>query len=106
MGNLFTSIFSFKKEAATIFTRSNIVKVLDFAKGEIIAKVNTELSNEQKKRAVDEAVIVFIDNHFKSDNAIVKFILEKIEDIIPAITQSIFDFLKDRIDGLTKKEVA
>lgn len=106
MANLFTSIFSFKNEAATIFTKNNIAKVLNFAKGEIVAKVDAELTNEQKKRAVDEAVIIFIDNHFKSDNAIIKYILEKFEDLVPTITQVIFDFLKDRIDGLTKKEVA
>lgn len=105
MANLFTSIFSFKKEAAIVFTKNNISKVFEVAKNEIIKKVNAELSNEQKKQAVDEAVIVFIDSHFKSDNTIVNFILEKFIEIVPTITQAIFDFLKDRIDGLTRKEV-
>lgn len=106
MANFLKSIFNFKTKSAETFNKDSLAVLADFIKATIINRIGTELSNAEKKVAVDNAVTNFVRNSFKSDNVFVQFLIEKLIEAVPLITQIVYDFLKDRIEGLTKKEVA
>ena len=74
-------------------------------KTNIIELAKTELSNENKKLALDYKIYGFIDDALErlSINFILKFALKKI--LLPNVslfTQLIFNLLKSNIEGITK----
>lgn len=95
-------IFSFKKEAAKVFTKENFSAVMEKAREEIIKQVkNTELLGPAKKVLVDNAVIFKI-REFRSTckNKLVLWIIDELIKIIPTVTQLIYDFLKEKVENL------
>lgn len=98
------NIFTFKKDFKEFFSKETIADLFDYAKEQIIHYIEkSDLFGFEKKQRVDEAVILYIDMRFNSKNSIVRFVTELIKSIIPAVTQSIYDYLKSYIEGLTKK---
>lgn len=75
------------------------------AKAGITELAETELSNENKKMALDHKIIKFLDIAFEnlSLNFVLKLVLKKL--LLPnvsLITQIIYDLLKEKIKGVTK----
>ena len=64
-----------------------------------------ELTGEQKKARVDDLIANYIEIAIDGLglNFILKFVLKKLlMDNVPIITQTIFDLLKAKVDGITK----
>jgi hypothetical protein len=82
-----------------------VAELIKFAKLNIADLATKELSNKEKKSALDRAIKGYLVPLLASANMgwVTKFILEKfVLDNIPVITQAIYDLIKDRIDGVTK----
>lgn len=95
-------IFSFKKEASKIFTKENFIHILKTAESTIIEQSKDVIKKgSEKKFIVDEKVIASI-NILKDSckNGLIKWLLDRIIDIIPTVTQLIYEFLKEKIENL------
>ena len=94
-------VFSFKKEAQKVFTRENLDSVLKTARSAIISFVNKDILGEQKKKRVDEIVIAkIIELTANIKNGLVLWLIDKLISLVPAITQLIYDFLKEKVENL------
>ena len=94
-------VFSFKKEAQKVFNSENFNSVLKTAREAIISFVNKDILGEQKKKRVDEIVIVKIielTNNVK--NGLVIWLVDRLIDLVPVVTQLIYDFLKEKVENL------
>ena len=83
-------------------SKKSIISVFDFIKNKIIEQVKTELSGEEKKQIVDNAVISFVSKNIKSANPINVALVNILIDYIPILTQCIYDYLSKHVDGLTE----
>lgn len=94
-------IFSFKKEAAKVFTQENYKTIFKKMREEIIKYKDTVLQGCAKKTLVDNAVILKI-REFRSSckNKIVLWLIDEIIKTVPTITQLIYDFLKEKVENL------
>lgn len=101
--NLISSIFTFKSNAKKVFNKQNATNLLNYIKNQIIYHVKSELSNESKKANVDAFVINYIRKTFISKNIIVEFFVNQLIELVPIITQLVFNMLKSRVNGLTKE---
>lgn len=94
-------IFTFKGEAVKVFSKENIIKTLETAKNAIIYQVKNNIPGHEKKEIVDKIVIDFIRSRVAScTNKVVLWFVDRLIDIIPSITQLIYDFLKAKIENL------
>ena len=94
--------FSFKKEGSKVFTKENFTHILKTARLTIIEQSkDITKKGAEKKAIVDEKVIASI-NILKDSckNGLIKWLLERIIDFIPTITQLIYEFLKEKIENL------
>lgn len=94
-------VFSFKKDAAKVFTKEAFTAVLERARVEIIKQVKNNVPGPEKKRIVDNVVILKV-REFRSacKNKLVLWVIDEIIKFIPAITQLIYDFLKEKVENL------
>ncbi len=100
MFNIF-DLFSIRKESKKIFTRENLLEVLNLAKWYIIDQAKNSLRGAEKKQIVDSAIINIINEKTKDcKNSILLWIIERIKGFIPTITQYIYDTLKEKVDNL------
>lgn len=100
MFNIF-DLFSIRKESKKIFTRENLLEVLNLAKWYIIDQAKNSLRGTEKKQIVDSAIINIINEKTKDcKNSILLWIIERIKGFIPTITQYIYDTLKEKVDNL------
>lgn len=94
-------VFSFKKEAQKVFTKENFDTVLKTAREAIVSFVNKDILGEQKKKRVDEIVIAkIIELTANIKNGLVLWLIDKLIDLIPIVTQLIYDFLKEKVENL------
>lgn len=105
MINFIKSIFTFKAKVQEVLNNQVIKDIVNFIKETIICLKDSDLTNEEKKSRLDTLTIELIKERCKSDNIFVQFLIDVLLECIPLITQLIYDLLKDKIDGLTKKEV-
>ncbi len=75
------------------------------AKANIIELAKTELSNENKKMVLDHKIFEYVERAINglTINLILKLTLKKL--LLPnisLITQTIYDLLKEKIEGVTK----
>lgn len=105
MANLLTSIFTFKKETIKVFCKENIGLLCEEIKKQIIERVNEQITGAEKKAKVDAYIIDFIEAKFHSENVIVQFVIDKLVEAVPMLTQFVYDYLKKHISGLTESEV-
>lgn len=93
--------FTFKKEAIKVFSKENIIGTLNLAKEKIAEKALEAIAGNEKKEAVDKIVIDFIRERAKvTSNKIVLWFVDRVIEIIPSITQKVYDFLKEKIENL------
>lgn len=94
-------VFSFKKEAQKVFTKENFDTVLKTAREAIVSFVNKDILGEQKKKRVDEIVIAkIIELTANIKNGLVLWLIDRLIDLIPIVTQLIYDFLKEKVENL------
>ena len=94
-------VFSFKKEAQKVFTKENFNIVLKTAREAIISFVGKEMLGEDKKKRVDEIVVVkIIELTANVKNGLVLWVIDKIIDLVPTVTQFVYDFLKEKVENL------
>jgi hypothetical protein len=94
-------IFSFKKEAAKVFTAENFKAVLETARVEIIKQAKENIPGPEKKILVDNIVIVKI-REFRNSckNKLVLWVIDQIIKVIPSVTQLVYNFLKEKVENL------
>ena len=94
-------IFSFKKEGKSIFNRDVFKEVLETAKDAIIRMAKENIPGQEKKNQVDSLVItkiLVLTTNVK--NGLVLWVINRIIDLIPVVTQLVYDSLKARIEEL------
>lgn len=94
-------VFTFKGEAAKIFSKENFSNILELARAEILRQAKEKIPGVEKKLIVDQIVITRI-NAWKDNckNKLVKWLLDQIIKAIPTVTQLVYDFLKEKIENL------
>ena len=95
-------VFSFKKEGAKVFSIENFQFILMTVKEEILKQAKEQIAGAEKKKIVDNIVIAKI-NVLKETypkNKLILWILDRVIDAVPAITQLIYEFLKEKIENL------
>lgn len=94
-------IFTFKKEAGKVFSSENILGLINLAKDKIIEQVKDKIKGEEKKAIVDYFVIKFIEDKAKGcKNKYVLWLIDRIKEEVPKITQKIYDLLKEKVENL------
>ena len=94
-------VFTFKKEAVKVFSKENILHVLNLTKEKIIEQIQNNIPGIEKKEQVDKIVIEFIRERAKvTNNKVVLWFVDRLIEIIPSITQKVYDFLKEKIENL------
>lgn len=88
-----------------------VAELIRFAKLNIKDLAQSELSNKEKKNALDRAIRGYLVPLLETSkitvpfvpNWLIKFIFNNfVLDNIPVITQAIFDLIQSRIEGVTK----
>ncbi len=74
----------------------------DFIKNKIIEQAKTELEGNDKKKNVDNAVILFIKSNLKTSTPVQNALINILIEYIPVLTQCIYENLKKYVDGLTE----
>lgn len=94
-------IFSFKKEGKAVFTKEVFKEVLETAKDAIIKMAKENIPGQEKKKQVDSLVITkILIMTANVKNGLVIWVINRIVDLIPVVTQLIYDFLKAKIEEL------
>lgn len=105
MINFIKSILTFKEKVQEVLNNQVVREIVDFIKETIICLKDTELTNLEKKKRLDTLTIELIKKKCKSDNIFVQFLIDALLECVPLITQLVYDLLKLRVEGITKKEV-
>ena len=96
-------IFSFRKEFRKIFSKENCEKVLLSIRAKIVELAKASIPGQEKKELLDHHIIniidVFVLNH-GIKNKIILWIIEKVKEFIPSLTQIQYDFLKEKVENL------
>lgn len=93
--------FSFKREAQKVFNKENFHKILLVAREAIVSFAKDNMPGVEKKKRVDEIVSIKIRELVAGiSNKLVLWLVNRIIDIIPVITQLIYDFLKEKVENL------
>ena len=94
-------VFSFKKEAQKVFNKENFITVLATAREAIVSFVDKEILGSEKKKRVDEIVVAkIIELTINVKNGLVLWVIDKLIDLVPVVTQLIYNFLKEKVENL------
>lgn len=96
-------VFTFKKDGKKVFSREVFKEVLEEARKEIIEQVKKAIPGEEKKAIVDERMRALIRKKVKDlevKNGFILWLVEKIIELIPLVTQLIYNFLKEKVENL------
>lgn len=96
-------VFTFKKDGKKIFSREVFKEVLEEARDRIIEQVKANIPGQEKKAIVDIHVISFIRDKVKNlsiKNGLVLWLIERIIELIPLVTQIVYNFLKEKVEAL------
>jgi hypothetical protein len=86
-----------------VFSREVFKEVLEEARKEIIEQVKKVIPGEEKKAIVDERMRALIRKKVKDlevKNGFILWLVEKIIELIPLVTQLIYNFLKEKVEAL------
>ena len=93
--------FSFKKDGKKVFCREAFSEILKVARDAIIAMAKENIPGIEKKEKVDLIVVAkILELTVNVKNGLVLWVINRIIDFIPVITQLIYDFLKEKIENL------
>ena len=105
MANWWKNIVTFKDKFREVFTKENIEKAVDEIK-EAIEKYeeHKNLTGEEKKQRVDEHIIEWLDENWHSDNDKVQWVINRVIDLTPIITQICYNLLVTKFTKLKDRE--
>ena len=105
MANWWKNIVTFKDKFKEVFTKENIEKAVDEIK-EAIEKYEEykNLTGEEKKQRVDEHIIEWLDENWHSDNDKVQWVINRVIDLTPIITQICYNLLVTKFTKLKDRE--
>ena len=95
--------FSFKKEAAKVLNKENFIEILKLARDKIIELGKSNIPGHEKKEQLDEILILKIRAKIKEgkiSNKYVLWLIEKLIEILPSVTQLMYEFLKEKVENL------
>ena len=94
-------IFTFKKQAEVIFSKANIEGIMLTAKEAIIEQAKAKFPGQEKKAKVDAQVIYAIQQKVTNcNNKLLLWLVSILIKSIPAVTQLIYNFLKQKVENL------
>ena len=96
-------IFTLKRDGEKVISKEFFLGILKTAREEIVQAAKKNIPGEEKKKQVDMAVIAYIYakvNNLNIRNKAVLWAVDEIVDMIPSVTQLIYDFLKEKIENL------
>ena len=94
-------IFTFKKDGKKVFCRETFSEILKVARDAIIAMAKENIPGIEKKEKVDLIVVAkILELTVNVKNGLVLWVINRIIDFIPVITQLIYNFLKEKIENL------
>ena len=96
-------VFSFKKEASKVFTKEAFTEILELARIKIADLAKANFPGEEKKRQVDLVVVARIYEKVEEaniKNKLVLWLIDKLVDLVPRVTQLVYDFLKEKVENL------
>lgn len=93
--------FTIKKEGKKFFSKENFTAILEIARKEIIEQAKANIPGVEKKTIVDTIVIHKLNSIACGfSNKILLWIIDRIIDCIPTVTQLVYDFLKEKVENL------
>lgn len=96
-------VFTFKKDGKKIFSKEVFKEVLEEARKKIIEQAKKNIPGVEKKAIVDEYIVALINKKVKEleiKNKWVLWLVDQIIDLVPVVTQLIYDFLKEKVEAL------
>ena len=94
-------VFTFKKEAAKVFSKENFANILELARAEIVRQIKENCPGVEKKAIVDQVVIRrLLAWKDECNNKMVKWVIDRIILAVPTVTQLVYNFLKEKIENL------
>ena len=94
-------VFTFKKQAAEIFSKENVNKFMSTARAAIIEQIKANCPGPEKMYIVVGILKDFVtDRTSKITNKLVIFLANQLLVVIPIIAQLIYDFLKEKVENL------
>ena len=75
------------------FSQENISNLFGVIRKNILEQAVLQLSGQEKKNNVDNAVIEFITRTFVSKNILLSFLTKILIDLVPRITQSLYEII-------------
>ena len=94
-------IFTFKKQAQEVFSKENVKEVLDRTRSAIIDQIKAKYPGAEKMVAVQIAITTLISSKVSGcTNKLVLWLVNLIIKAVPAITQTVYDFLKEKVENL------
>lgn len=79
------------------FSQENITELFDLIKNTVLNQVKLNISGEEKKMKLDKIVIEFINKKFTSNNVIVSLVIKVLTDLVPRITQAVYDVMLKKL---------
>ena len=99
--SLLFDVFSFKKDGQLVLSEDFFSDLLRTARKAIIEMAKKSIPGIEKKKEVDVVVISFIyDRTTNIKNKIVLWLIDKLVELVPTVTQLVYDFLKEKIENL------
>jgi hypothetical protein len=95
--------FTFKKESGKVFSKENFKELFQEARSHIIELAKENIPGEEKKRALDTLLTTRVYmkvSELKVKNKIVLWLVDRFVEILPTITQLIYEFLKEKVESL------
>lgn len=92
-GIVFSLIGGFMVRLSKCFSQEKVTQLFGFIKDNILEQALLNLSGKEKKANVDNAVKAFITQNFVSKNVVLSFLIKVLIDIVPRVTQSVYDIL-------------
>ncbi len=96
-------VFSFKKEASKVFTKEVFTEILELARIKIAELAKANFPGPEKKQQVDIIVVNRIYEKVAEaniKNKLVLWVIDKLIDLVPRVTQLVYDFLKEKVENL------
>ena len=78
------------------FSQENISNLFGVIRKNILEQAVLQLSGQEKKNNVDKAVIEFITRTFVSKNILLSFLTKILIDLVPRITQSLYEIMMSK----------
>ena len=79
------------------FSQENITELFDLIKNTVLNQVKLNISGEEKKMKLDKIVIEFINKKFVSNNVVVSLVINILTDLVPRITQAVYDVMLKKL---------